>query len=315
MTDTLMFFPHAIDFADGDLITQLTNVTPSYGFQDIVEFSAGDTSPMWSGSLSSAPAVAFSTRQIKSILDLADPAAVHGNGKVVAYDAQDASDTIEVYLRKGEAYGLRESDATVEHEKVQLTQGFMSWSTISAQQNQLAEIACQLVATYDANNDPLIFTQSALTGITKAVNHLFTLGPIKLNGTALMGGLQGFTLSNNAAIIPVFDSGISFPRYIGIASFSPTIVARVRDATLMRSIGTRGAAVTSLTCYLRKLSASAIAVADATQEHISFSATAGTVKARQVDNQGLVDLFIQLHKPDAITHPYTFDTTAAITYT
>jgi len=305
---TTFFFPHAIDFADGDLLTQLTNVSPAYNFQDLAEFSSGDTSPMWSGSLSSAPNVAFSTRQVKSILDLCDPLAAHGNGKVIAYDAATGG-KITVWLRKGEAYGLRESNASVVHEQVVIQKGFLQWSDISAQQNQVAELSCQLVASYDGVNDPLVFSQSALAG-SQAVNHLFTLGPIHLNGAAL-AGLQGYTLSNNAGLNVVFDSGVPFPQYIGIVSFSPTLVARVRYADYMRTIGTRGTAITALNVYLRRLAASALAVADGTAQHIKFASTAGTVKARQVDNTGLVDLFFQLLKPNTTTQPYvwTVDTT------
>ncbi len=310
MASATVFYPHAIDFDDGDLITQLTNVTPAYNFQDVVEFSSGDTAPLWSGSLSSAPNVGFTTRQCKSILDLCDPTALPTKAKTVAYDGHAGS--IDVYLRKGEAFGLRTADATAEHERARLSEGFLEWTTITATQNQLAEIACNLVAAYDGTNDPLIFTQQAVTGLTRAVNHLFTLGPVKLNGTAL-DGLQGWTLTNNTNLEVIFDSGVPFPRYIGINTYSPTLACRVRNGALMRTIGTRTTAISSLTFYLRKLQASALAVADATEQHICFTASAGTVKARQVDNTGLIDLFLQLQRPNATTEPYVFDTTAAIT--
>jgi len=306
---TTVFYPHAIDFADGDLITQLTNITPAYNFQDVIEFSSGDTAPLWSGSLSSAPAIPFTTRQCKSILDLCDPFALPTRGKVVAYDARGGGN-VDVWLRKGEAFGLRTADATAEHERARLTMAFLEWSTITATQNQLAEIACRLVAAYDGTNDPMVLTQQALSG-TRAVHHLFTLGPVTLNGTAL-DGLQSWTMSNNTVLEVIFDSGVPFPRYIGINNHSPTLMARVRAGTLMRTIGTRGTAITSLTWYLRKLQASALAEPDASQVHIQFVATAGTVKARQVDNTGMVDLFFQLQRPVAVTNPYLFDTTAAI---
>lgn len=304
-----VFYPHAIDLPNGDLLTQLTNVTPAYNFQDVVEFSSGDTAPLWSGTLGAAPSCAFSTRQCKSILDLCDPLTLPSQGKVVAYDGHAGS--IDVWLRKGEAFGLRTADATVEHERARLTEGFLEWTTITASQNQVAEISCRLVAAYDGTNDPMVITQQALTGITRAVNHLFTLGPVTLNGSAL-AGLQGWTLSNNSNLEVIFDSGVPFPRYIGVNNYSPTLMCRVRDGTLMRTIGTRTTAITSLVFYLRKLQASAICVADASAEHISFSCTAGTVKARQVDNTGLVDVFMQLQRPTAAVEPYIFDTTSTI---
>lgn len=303
-----VFYPHAIDFSDGDLITQLRNITPAYNFQDITEMSSGDLWPSYSGSLSAAPRCAFSTRQVKSILDLADASAAHGNGKIVGYNGSGGN--TDVWLRKADAYGLRVDDATDGHERARLTKAFLKWDTITAQQNQAAEISCELVAGYDGVNDPLVFTQEPLSG-NPAVNHLFTLGPITLNGTNL-DGLQGFTWTNNTALDVVFDSGVPFPTYIGVQMFSPTITARVRNGELMRTIGSRGVAVASLIVYLRKLQVSAIAESNASSVHIAFVGAGGTAKARQVDNQGLVDVHIQLHSVTTNVSPFSFDTTSAI---
>ncbi len=313
-----VFYPHALDFSDGDLITQLTDVAPIYNFQDAVAFSSGDVAPMWSGSLSAAPAITFGSRQIKSILDLCDAAAGHGNGKsYVAYDGSGGS--TDIWYRKGEAFGLRIADATAEHERMRMTRAFLRWDSISAQQNQVAEIRSMCGAGYDGSNDPLIDTQQVLSG-DEAVNHLFTLGPIDINGTKL-DGLQGYTWQNNLVPEIVFDSGVPFPTYLAVATYSPTIVARVRNASLMRTFGgtlpdasqPRGLAITSFAAYLRKLKASDLCEADASEVHVKFSATAGTVKARQVDSAGLVDIFIQLQRPNAASYAFTYDTTAAIT--
>jgi len=310
MTATV-FYPHAIDFADAvSVITQLTSVSPMYNFQDLVEASSGDVAPMWSGSLSSAPAVNFGARQVKTILDLTDPIAAHLKGKYyIAHDGTGS--TCDLWLRKGESYGLRTADATAEHERLRMTRGFLRWDSITANQGSVAEISCMLAAGWDGTNDPLVQTQSALAK-SVTVDHLFTLGPLVING-ADVGGLQGWTMNNGISPEVIFDKGIPFPTYLGIAAYNPTIMARVRDSSLMRTFGTRGTAITSLSWYLRKLKKSDLCEADATEVHIKFSATAGTVKARQSDNRGMVDLFIQVQKASAAAYAYTYDTTAAIT--
>lgn len=310
MTATV-FYPHALDFADAaSVITQMTSVSPMYNFQDVVEFSSGDVAPMWSGSITSAPACNFSARQVKSILDLTDPTAAHGHGKYyIAHDGTGS--TCDLWLRKGESYGLRTADLTAEHERLRMTRGFLRWDSITANQGSPAEISCMLAAGYDGTNDPLVPTQQSLLK-DEAVQHLFTLGPVTLN-TADVGGLQGWTMNNGIAPETIFDKGIPFPTYLGIAAYNPTLVARVRNGALMRTIGTRGTAITSLVWYLRKLKASDLCEADATAVHIKFSATAGTVKARQVDNRGMVDLFFQIQKASASAYAYTYNTTMAIT--
>jgi hypothetical protein len=307
----VVFYPQAINFAQADVpITQLTNVSAMYAFSDVVEFSSGDVAPFWSGSLQSAPACPFGSRQVKSLLDLCDPGAAHAKGK--SYVAHDGTaSTCDLFYRKGVNYGLRIADATASHELLRMTRGFYRWDSITANQGAVAEINGVLAAGWDGTNDPLVDTQAALTE-NEAVNHLFTLGPLTINGTDV-DGVQSVTWSNNNQPELVFDQGIPFPTYLGIARYNPQIVARVRNGTLLRTFSSRGTALTSLSFYLRKLKASDLCEANVDAVHIKFTASAGTVKARQIDSRGLVALHIQIQKATADGYAFTYDTTSAIT--
>lgn len=306
MTTASVYYPHAI-IAGGTTITQMTDVTPANNFQDLAEFSAGQTAPQYSGSQFATPDITFNSPQIASVL-----AAIDTEG--VAVDLSGGN--VDLHYKKGNPHGTREADASLVHLRGRLTtNALLYWTGLRASQGQLAEISCRLLPVWDGTNNPIIWTGSlALAGTSQAAEQ-FTLGRIDLNGTNI-SAVQDLDWNNNVEPEEVGDSGEPFISYGGINRFSPQFTFRTRDTTVISTYGAVGTALTGFEVYLRKKAASGINVADATAQHIKLfkASAAGTIKARQVSGlNGMAEVFVQLLKPSAAADPFDISTTSAIT--
>lgn len=305
---TQVFYAHGLVTPNAN-ITQLRAPAASYAIQQLVQMSSGDYAPSYAGGITSAPALPFSTSDIRTALTLFDSDEAHTKGRNVSYDG--SAGNTDLLYRMGEAYGVREDLATATHEQLRYTKAFLVWDTITATQGGVAEMACRLFATHDGTNKPLTQTQAAIT-LNPAIASLFTLGPISINGTAY-DGLQRMTWSNNLALELIADSGNPFVSYAAVRAYSPTIRAVVRNAALHRTITNTGLAITAYAQYLRQLEDADITYDDNESKHIKFTATNGTVYATRLDAAGLVELSVVLTRPNSTTDPFAMAYDQAIT--
>lgn len=309
MSTTVVYYPHAI-YAPGILtLTQLSDMEPGHNFQDLTEYSSCQVGPQFTGTHQASPDNRFSTSQIKSVLD----ACVAGDLNI----SRDLSGgNVDTEYKAGLNLASRIADAELSHLRLRMQENAMlCWEELTARQGAVAELRCRLAAIYDAagGNDPLVPTAGVGLATVADVAHLYTLGPIKLNGSFVEGVVDS-TLNNNIEYEEVHSAGDGFLSYLGIKRYRPVLTFRTRNSAVLATYGTRGTALSALRLYYRKKLASGINVADATTEHIAVIATVGTIKARKISSQDAVaEVTVDLKIAAQNTAAYSIDTAIAIT--
>lgn len=284
-----MFYPHAIIFPGPAVVAQLNDCTPALNFSDIAEIATSDVAPTFTGSGQSTPDLNFSTTQIKTVLDAFT---------TLNLCSDFAAGNVDVEYRAGTNRGTREPDADTDHLRVRMeANAYGSWQSLRADAGGLAEIRARVVPIYDGVNDPMVATAGVALTATAAVSQLFTLGPIKINGTTL-DLVQGFTWENNLQYDEhLGDTG--FFTWSSVRSASPVITIRSRKSSYLATYGTRGTALSSCSVYLRRRVKAGINYPNNQSQHILLSPLAGTVKARSLGNSGEVEISIHLERSGA----------------
>lgn len=301
--------PHAIAFPGPVYVTQFTDVRVNNNYQEFVERSASEAAPQWSGALAAAPELGFTSRQLKSILDLTTDQDV-----AVGYSAASPG-TVAMYYRTGANRGLRVAVASALHNRFDMVNNAMLlWNSISAQQKGIAEIDCLVKAVSpDGVTAPMVAVGTCALAGDVAVSHVYTLGPISVNGVFL-NSVVGHSIDNGFTFDAEDESGNPYLQYYGIDEWNPRVTIDTNDATVFATFGAGGTALTSLKQYFRKLKKGSLGpVADVTAEHIKITGTSGSIFVQE--GSGLKAKFrvtIALTKPDAATQPLVVDTASAI---
>jgi len=297
------YYPHAILFGASPTITQLTDVDASNNVQDFMEFSASEFGPQFVGLMAANPNINFTTRDLKTVFDDLDDEDLAVNL---------SAGNVDLWYKQGKPLGTRTADITAAHIRARLTTNAMAyWRSFRVRQGQAAELACSLVTQWDGTNDPLIFTGSTALSGTSAVNQVYSLGLVDINGTDLTG-VTSVDWDNNVRLETISSDGEAFPGFVGIETMSPEITIETMDTTQLATFDLRGTALTGLTVYLRKMQRDNIFVIDATAEHIKISATDGIVYGEGVrGSPGEARLTVKLQKPAG--QLFTIDTASAIT--
>jgi hypothetical protein len=302
----IIYFPHAV-FSSLVSITQMSEVQPGHNFMDLSEFSAGAVGPQFTGTHMASPDNRFSTTQIKGVLDVC----ISGDYRV----ARDMSGTtVDAEFRAGDLFGARASTGVLANIRMRMADNSMlCWESLSARQGGLAELRVRSFCASVGGNDPLVTTSGTTLNAASAVNHLYTLGPVKLNGTTHQG-VQEASLDNNLSYIEEGAEGDGFPTFIGLDSYAPILTFRTRDLSVLSTYGNRGTPLTALTWYLRKKLNSSINVPNATPQHIAITAAAGTIKARQVSGpKPMAEVSVALQVVEADTVAFEVTTISTIT--
>lgn len=307
MGTSIVYYPHAIYLGGAITIAQLSEVEPANNFQDLTEFAASEVGPQFTGTHMGAPDIRFSSTQIKDILDACSTA----HGIVGDLSAQE----VDLEYKAGANLGARVADATTSHLRMRLTNNAMlCWESITARQGALAEVRCRLATVFNSGSgsDPMVATSGVALGLDSAIAHLFTLGPIKLNGSFVEGVTEA-TLENNIEYEEVASEGDGFVTYVAIKRYRPVLTFRTRNAAVLSTYGTKGTALSALKFFLRKKLLSGINVSDATAENIGFTGTVGTIKARKISSpEAVAEVTVDLRQSAEGTACYAIDTTEAV---
>jgi hypothetical protein len=302
----IVYFPHAV-FSSLLSITQLSDVQPGHNFQDLTEFAAGQVGPQFTGIHMASPDNRFSTTQLKGVLDLL----AAGDYNVV----RDLSGTtVDVEYRAGEQLGSRVSEAGLAHIRMRMANNSMlAWESLSVRQGGLAELRVRSVAVSVGGNDPLVTTTGVGLNAASTIQHLYTLGPIKINGLTLQG-VQEANLDNHLTYTEEGADGDSFPTFISLDTYAPVLTFRTRNLAYLATYGGRGTALSALTFYLQKKLNSGINVPYGTAQHIAITAASGTIQARQASGgKPLVEVSVALQMPGGSTSAFAVDTLSMIT--
>lgn len=307
-----LFRMHSLAFPSGTPITQLTDLNLSTGIAELVVAPSGDTTPGFTGINEGRPETSFSTQQIWAVI------AQCATGALMQQIAADLSGgDVLVNYRRGANLGTLEAESAESHLQA-LFEGnsLFCWSTIRASQGGLADISCRLTPIYDGTNSPMQLASGQAIATAAVVNELYTLGPIKFNGS-WVNGVEDVTIESGVSVRVVADSGTPWPTLAMVESVAPRISFTTLESGIQATLGVTGTALTALLVYLRKKQAGgAVAnVADATAEHIKIAVASGggmAVARGPAGADGMVTVDIPLKRPSANTAAWTISQ-AAIT--
>lgn len=296
-----MFYPHAIVSSSPSFtVGQLTDLSPAHNFVDLAERTLSDIGPTYTGSRQATPAVQFGTTDVATMLGIFTNTGV----------CRDLSaGNVDLEYKAGVNRGMRVADATTSHLRLRASSNaYAAWESLQADAGGNAELRGRIVPIFDGTNDPLIPTASvAITATSTSVANLWTLGPIKLNGTTL-DLVQGFNWQNNVEYDEhVADRG--FLTWSSIRAITPVVTIRTKKTDYFATYGTRGTALTALTLYLRKRKKANQYEENAQTVHVSLTHDLGTIKARQISGSE-VELAVHLEKSSGVF--FTVNTGVAI---
>lgn len=267
MPGTTLYVPHAINFASGTDLTQLDALEPDFGLEGFRVHSASEVLPGFSGNMFSRPVLAMQTTQIKDVLDKTTL-----DNVAIGYAATNT----DLEFRLVASLTGRAAIAATSNLRLRSANALLSWNSISARMGQLATINFTFLPISDGTNAPLVYTGGvAITG-TSAVQAVFEVGLVDLNGTDLCA--QGVEINTNLTYFERRCAGSPYLEYVAVDKGFITIDIDVEDSTVPMAMLPAGSALSSLSVWLRKKAASGINVANATAEHILISGSVGTVR-------------------------------------
>jgi len=224
--------------------------------------------------LSQDPRIIFTTTKLASAL-----AKCGLTGLAITADVDEPG--AEFWFQKLVEGGTRATGAS--HIKLTVAEGLLLPRTINAPHNGRATIGYECIATYDGTNDPIVVAGSQELSGTPSVSELFTAGKAMING-AQLEGVQNIVIDIGIQELVEGADGLVWPTYAGILRIQPVIRITTADAGALSTFGLTGAAqgATDSIVYLRKLAEGGTRVADATEEHISFTIDEGHISVSDV---------------------------------
>lgn len=285
-------------------LSQIVNARPMTDAQLLVSAPAGLPFPLFAATMGVNPSVPFESTQIKTLLDL--------TGALTSIVDWTGANT-DLYFKKIADEGRRVADASSAHLRCRMSQAALSVDRISAGHNSEAVASCRLLTTYDGSNAPFVQAGStALSGTPTSAEH-FVAGPVSLN-TVTIPGVLDISIEFNRDVMMLASDGEIYPTFVAQRVYSPVVTFRVLEH-VWYTYGIIGTALTAATFYLRKVTTDG-RVANATQEHIAFTATAGVIHVDEASGGGndesVVSVRATLVGSNATTEPIAVDTTAAI---
>ena len=299
---------HGILLPDDTLLSELTDCTPGANSNYLTGYASGHDEPLFRSVSGQTPDASFTSCNIKTILDLI---IAGGNN----YGLDLSAGNTDLLYKRGQDLGVRYAAAAAQHARLRAAQAFLYWNTISASHQQNADIACRLVAAYDGTNVPLVPAGTIALSGTPAATEFYTLGPVKING-AWLTNEQDWSLSSGVTPEEAGAAGEIWNSYVGIKQTDPVLTVNCLGNPWALEALTGTAIATGLLLYLRKKDADGHNVADATEEHIKFSASYGYVlpeSTRGAQNDpATTTLRIALRPASSLVETLAIDTTAAI---
>lgn len=245
-------------------LPQVEGQALNVGSNVIVESTSGQVYPTYSAIMNQAPRMSLTTKGLKALLDKCGLKALVLASGFELYNQLVASAT-----------GLRSAGSV--HQKFAIATGLLVPRAISISQNQPASLTFDVIGVNAAGSTcPVVVTESVALPVDTGVAALWTLGPVKINGTALQG-VQSVNIDLGAREAVIEGDGSVYPLMAYLETVAPRITIKVKDSAAFAVAGMTGVAqgTTDSVVFLRKLSNDGIRVADITAEHISFSVDQG----------------------------------------
>ena len=195
-------------------------------------------------------------------------------------------DGADMYWQKVEQGGTRASGSN--HLKLTVGTGLMYPTAMTIRDDGApAELPYVIAASWDGTNDPVSVTTGAALPGTAAASEAFTVGPVKMNGSTL-DGVQSITIDPGIQIKKIKGDGHVYPDVVYIQQRQPEIRVDLADMAALDTVGVLAGTpqgATDSVIYLRKMAANGTRVADATEEHISFTIDDGNFRIDRADGR------------------------------
>lgn len=209
-----------------------------------------------------APRAGFTTDHIAAGLNLCG-----GSGLSIS----DLANGLILHLQKMGKTGPLSGSV---HRKYTLVDGVMVPTTLSVSHGGDATLGFDMAATYDGDNDPVQIADDQALPTQSTVVQTFTLGPITI-GAVTIDNLKSLEINFGLQVVTEGADGDIHPTEVGVVAVQPIITLRGIDPEWLKAanIPLTGKATThaNTAIYLRKRTATGF-VADATEEHIKFTA-------------------------------------------
>lgn len=301
-----VYLLHGVQFPAGQFLSQLTDATPQANLSDLVGRASGHPDPLFIGTTASKVDQPFSTPQIKTVLDLC--------GATFAADL--SAGNTDLYYKKAADLGVREADASLLHQRFRMARGMVYWTELRASHGEDAALSGTIVPTYDGVNLPLVPAGSVALAGTPAAAEFYTLGPCKINAASL-SGLKSVRVALDQQLIREAAGGELFDTFCGIGDRLFLVELESLEVGLWNTYGLTGAAVTSLTVYLRRRDPDGGLYTDASLQHVKLTGTAGKVlpdsTSGAANDPSRTRLRVLLRAPSAAAAALTINTAIAIT--
>jgi hypothetical protein len=223
---------------------------------------SGSITPGYVAVMSAKPMITWTTTEIARVMAVVPPM----TGLLVA-TGQTYTSADFLFMRQTKGGTLYSGS---NHLMVSAAAGMAVCKTLSAQQDGEANLAMEF-SPYSTNGTTAQISYNAASSAPTGVipSEKFTLGPVKVNGTAI-DGLQGVEVDFGVVIKLMGANGNALPEFANIESITPKITIRGTDLSYAATVGllglTQGATQTDI--YFRKLALGGSRVADATAEHV-----------------------------------------------
>lgn len=158
------------------------------------------------------------------------------------------------------------------HEKHTIAAGVVLPIELDVRQDGVARMTGLVVPSYDGTNDLIVTAAAALSG-SPIISEVFTLGPGKINNTAI-GALKSLNVNFGITVTADRSDGEGKARNLVLATQDPVIRFTSGNAALLRSLGlygTYGGANTTFFLTRCKGSDTTMRYANNESQHISLT--------------------------------------------
>jgi len=305
-----MHVVHGINLPTGEFISQLDDATPAVNTDALVAYAAGHPQPLFRAARRQRPALDFTTPQIKTVFDALIA------GTTAPYCRDLSGGNVDFYLKKATDLGVRTAAASSAHIRLRLAQSFLYWTGLRASQDGEAQLTARILPSWDGVNNPIVAAGGLALAGTSTAAEVFTLGPIKINGS-FVGGLDDMSLDPGAQVWEKAADGDGWATFIALMQADPVLTFNTVAAEVWTTYALAGTPITALSVYLRRRKPNEGNYADADLQHIKITATAGQLHIDQsrggINNESSHGLRIGLTAPSDAGSAFTIATAQAIT--
>lgn len=279
-----------INGTSGILLDGVQNQSLALGLNTLQMKADGELDPQFLATMSQAPTASLTIAKIAQAL-----AVIDHDGLFLPSGA-GAFTTLELFYKLKEKPGGEFQTGAV-HKKLILNQGAIIPRTLNVPDDETATYDMDIIATADGVNDPFVLAESVALGGAGILDELFTLGPVKINGTTLEG-VQNFSLDFGIEDVSFRADGDVFPKRVNIIARRPNLTITVADINQLFDLGLVGTNISAdIVVFLRALSKTTTRIADATTAHIRITIGAGRVSVDSLGGGDAENQIAQLASP------------------